>query len=261
MNNSPPQKPVNWSVQLEKWDKERHLSWRNYSDGINLHWLQTWWPDAPPDKMLKTDLFDEATATGLMPWLIQRSHLVVGMDISEKIAWSASREFSKAAVVGGDVRDLPFADRSFNLVFSPSTLDHFQSAGEIDIALREFHRVLSPGGKLFLTLDNLSNPIVRLRNLLPSTLLLRWGVLPYPAGKTCTPKALFTKLQNAGFSLCRSTAILHCPRVLAVALLPHLSPANRLFFLQWLKKFERLSDYSSRYFTGYFIGVEGKKQE
>jgi SAM-dependent methyltransferase len=261
MNSSSPHKPTDWSALLEQWNKNRHLSWRSYSDWINLNWLQAWWPESPVGKVLKTDLFDEATSTGLMPWLFHHSRFSVGMDISEITVRDARREFPKSTVLGGDVRSLPFADHSFDLVFSLSTLDHFPSTGEIDLALQEFHRVLLPGGKLLMTLDNLSNPIVRLRNLLPSPVLIRGGVLPYPTGKTCTPRALFSKLQNAGFSVGRSTAILHCPRALAVALLPRLRSENRQLVLEWLKKFEYLANYSTRYFTGYYIGVEGTKNQ
>jgi SAM-dependent methyltransferase len=261
MNESISKSPVDWTAQFEHWDNARQHSWRSYSDWIYIQWLQKWWPSSPPHRVLKTDLFDEAVGTGLMPWLIHHAHSAVGVDISGKIAGSARGQTSGIRVLAGDVRCLPFADHSFDLVFSPSTLDHFHSAEEIDIALRELHRVLSPGGKLFLSLDNLSNPIVRLRNLLPASLLIRWGVLPYPVGRSCTPTGLFLKLRNSGFSLCRSTVILHCPRVLAVPLLRFSNPRNCHRIVCCLKKFEHLSNWFSRYLTGYFIAVEAIRTE
>ncbi len=62
---------------------------------------------------------------------------------------------------------LPFPDGAFDRVFSNSTLDHFDSRDDIREALRELARVLHPEGELLLTLDNLANPVVRLRNALP----------------------------------------------------------------------------------------------
>src|SRR5204863_8026948 len=66
-----------------------------------------------------------------------------------------------------DVRALPFADGSFDVVVSTSTLDHFQARADIDTALRELHRVLASDGLAVVTLDNPWNPLVALRNALP----------------------------------------------------------------------------------------------
>jgi SAM-dependent methyltransferase len=261
MKSQSSKKTVNWDEEFEHWNQNRQQRWRQHSDWISIRWLQSWWPTPQPQRVLKTDLFDEATSTGVMPWLAEHSKILVGVDLSQKIARSATEHASGALVLGGDVRRLPFADHSFDLICSPSTLDHFTSADEIDVALREFHRVLSPEGKLFLTLDNLSNPLVWLRNHLPADFLIRCRVLPCPVGKSCTPAGLFSKLDDAGFSLCRSTAILHCPRVLAVVLLPYLSPANCHRVVCCLKRFEHLSNCFSRYLTGYFIAVEAIRKE
>lgn len=46
----------------------------------------------------------------------------------------------------GDVARLPFADESFDAVFSFNGLEHF---GDVDGALREMSRVLRPGGVMF----------------------------------------------------------------------------------------------------------------
>ena len=78
---------------------------------------------------------------------------------------------------------LPTGD-TFDLVVSNSTLDHFARADDITIALREIQQVLKPGGRLILTLDNPSNPVVRLRNALPFAALNQMGLVPYFVGAT-----------------------------------------------------------------------------
>ena len=50
-----------------------------------------------------------------------------------------------------DMHDLPYDDGSFDCVFAYHSISHTDSAGIVRI-LSEIHRVLSPGGNVFLTL-------------------------------------------------------------------------------------------------------------
>jgi SAM-dependent methyltransferase len=65
--------------------------------------------------------------------------LVVGVDFEERVRQNAN---VNAAVVG-DVSHLPFADRTFDMVFSKYLLEHLPEPRR---AFREVHRVLKPGG-------------------------------------------------------------------------------------------------------------------
>lgn len=56
--------------------------------------------------------------------------------------------------IQGDAHALPFPDNSFDLLISCETIEHLPSPLK---ALREFHRVTRPGGKLFLTTPNYLN--------------------------------------------------------------------------------------------------------
>ena len=76
------------------------------------------------------------------------------------------------------MRHLPFAQGAFDGIVSNSTLDHFQSLDDLLVSLKELFRVLRPGGQMILTLDNLSNPIILLRNWLPLRLLKRLKIVP-----------------------------------------------------------------------------------
>lgn len=53
--------------------------------------------------------------------------------------------------VGGDAQALPHPDASFDTIISCETIEHVPDPGQ---AVREFARVLRPGGRLFLTTPN-----------------------------------------------------------------------------------------------------------
>lgn len=69
-----------------------------------------------------------------------------------KIAEASSD--SPAALVHGDVQQLPFADDSFDLIASCETIEHVL---DVRMAILEMHRVTRPGGKLFRTTPNYAN--------------------------------------------------------------------------------------------------------
>lgn len=70
-----------------------------------------------------------------------------GLDFSRSALPLARRRFDFDAVPGrfatGSVTELPFAAESFDLVFSHGVIHHIPGT---EVALKEFHRVLRPGG-------------------------------------------------------------------------------------------------------------------
>jgi SAM-dependent methyltransferase len=177
----------------------------------------------------------------------------------------AGRRHPGLVTEAADVRRLPFDDDSFNTVVSISTLDHFEQREEISVALRELARVLRPGGQLLLTMDNLAQPAVWLRSILPQSLMMRLGLIPYAVGKTLGPRRLQAACRDAGLQVEEATAVLHCPRALAVActrwLERHATPRTQDRFLAWLSSFECLERLPTRYFTGYFVALRASKPE
>ena len=237
--------------------------WREHSDAVNLGLIERWLAGAAGDRALKTDLFDEAVGRGLCVGARARFHGLVGIDISEAVVRRARRGNPRLAAAAADVRRLPFADASFDLVLSISTLDHFESTDDIATSLREIHRALRPGGRLLLTLDNPANPKIRLRGALPWKLMRSTRMVPYFVGKSLGRRRLSRELGRAGFSVLEIGAILHCPRVLAVAvsrLRLFAQPRARDRFLEVLQSFEVLSRWPTRFLTGHFTAVLARRE-
>ena len=126
----------------------QHDLWRLHSDRVNSKLLEGWLPDHGIDRLLKTDLFDEAISEGLYPFLSARCSRVDGIDISQNVVDAALEKYPDLKAHLADLRDLPFEDRVFDGVVSTSSLDHFQQASDIDKALRELFRITAPGGYL-----------------------------------------------------------------------------------------------------------------
>jgi SAM-dependent methyltransferase len=251
---------AHWDAVAEEWEAVRpHALWRAYRDRLHTVWLAEWASAERVGRALKTDLFDEAYSVGLVPALAALAGHVVGVDVSAGVVRAAQARHPGLRSVRADVRALPFPDGDFDLVVSNSTLDHFESLDDVALSLRELRRVLRPGGRLLLTLDNGANPAVALRNALPLGPLRRLGLVPYYVGATCGPARLRRLLREAGFRVDREGTLLHAPRVLAVwaagVAEGRLRPAGRERFFGALAAFERLGRLPTRTLTGYFLTV------
>lgn len=188
---------------------------------------------------------------------------MVAVDVAPDIVRAASRKYPDVTAFASDVRCLPFADSTFDAVVSISTLDHFDGAGDIDLALAELRRVLRPRGTLILTLDNGANPVVALRNLLPYHLTHALGLVPYPTGKTLTAGRAKRALRKCGFDIREVTHIMHAPRVAAVPIMESLRGVNAEradAVLRMAMKFEALRRFPTRGITGHFVAFRAVRR-
>ena len=246
-----------------QWKECHDFLWRSYSDLLNVALLKRWLPGNRADLLLKTDLFDEAVTDGLYPFLTSNAKQVIGIDLSLSIIRTARLRHASLQAIKSDVRCLPFPDGTFNIIVSNSTLDHFESPGDIVTSLCELHRVLKPCGLMILTLDNPANPIVLLRNELPFRLLNRLGIVPYYVGVTLGPYSLQRLLRGMRFNVIKVDTVMHCPRVLAVVMARwmerHFTEKTQRRFLRFLMAFESLSHLPTHFYTGYFLAAKCSK--
>jgi SAM-dependent methyltransferase/ribosomal protein S18 acetylase RimI-like enzyme len=209
---------------------------------------------------LKTDLFEEATGLDAFFLNVVEEERAIGIDLSPVVAVRAKEKAPCAKYLAADARQLPFASHSFALIISPSTLDHFADPADLERSLRELSRLLVPGGRLIVTLDNRQNifdPLLRLAN--------RLGCLPYYVGHSLTMSELTSLLETIGLQIMDTTAILHNPRLLAVAAKRIVNKIGWrpliLLIERWLIAAQKFEHTRWRYRTGSFIAALAVKPQ
>lgn len=166
-------------------------------------------------------VLDVACGTGDLTHLFAKSKaaVVVGLDFTREMLEIARSkrdrlrpEFaSKVDYVEGDATKLPFADASFDVV---SIAFGLRNVGEPKTALREFARVLRPGGRLIvLEFDRPSVPLFAWLNnvycgwVMPRTATLLSGdrsgaykYLPRSVGSFMSRRELLEAMREVGFA-------------------------------------------------------------
>ncbi len=254
-----------WDAVVEGWEPTlAHRLWRAHSDAVNIQLLRRWLQGGC-GSLIKTDLFDEAVGHGLYPELADRADEVVGVDVSGAAVHAAVERYPGFDARVADVLALPFADASFDVVVSNSTLDHFASRSTLCAAVRELARVIRPGGNLIITLDNRANPIVAVRTSRLFGPLHRLGVVPYYVGATCGPRSLLKLLRKSAFDVAEVISIMHCPPQLAAQLGARLGAASsdhqtERRHLQRVPRFEAMARWPTRHLTGHFVAARAVRR-
>lgn len=166
-------------------------------------------------RLLKLDLWNEAFNTRILNWMSRQGAKAFGLDASEYI----SRRAWQNACAGGDclhlvqadIRRLPFAAESFDVVYSMGTIEHIAEYRE---AVAEIRRVLRGGGRAVIGVPHKWN--VFLRPLLVA--VLTWlGKYPYAPEKSFGAGELRRLVEHCGLRVRVRTGILTLPGAVRMA--------------------------------------------
>jgi len=245
-------RPPNWYLDALVASQKRE---------VHLEWIRRHVPAERMAALLKTDCFEEAHGHDeLLFSLPVPAGLKIGIDIDACTAHLAAcrRSCASSRFASADVRCLPFATGSFDLVLSNSTLDHFERACDLAISVRELARVLKPGGLLLITLDNPQNPLYRIFRSAS-----RWCGLAFRLGHTASRKELATMLEASGLTVLATDWLIHNPRFLSTLLfltVRRLAPAqsDRIITAS-LRLFARLGTLPTRPYTAAFVALCARK--
>ena len=147
---------------------------------------------------------------------------VLGVDASEEMV-AAARERGVVADVG-DAQELPYADKTFDAVFSNAALHWVRDQ---DAMIRQVHRVLKPGGRFVAEMGGHGN-IAAIHVALKAVLAGHGygdredGVNYYP-----TAESYALRLEKHGFQVQR------------IALIPRPTPLPKSGMTEWLRTFRR----------------------
>lgn len=166
-------------------------------------------------RFLKLDLWNEAINTRILKWVAEQGAEVFGMDISHVVSrrahQNALNEGSDMDLVRADIRELPYADESFDIVYTMGTIEHID---EYRHAIEEIRRVLKPGGRAIIGVPFKYD--IFLRPLLVAV-LEAFGKYPYAPEKSFTPAELKKDVADAGLDVKARTGILIVPGILRMA--------------------------------------------
>jgi len=217
------------------------------------------WANLSGDKrMLKTDLHEEAFGDDQILFSLANKGLnISGLDICQETVSMANIKKTSYGYnhnyIRADVRNLPFCNDSFDIVFSSSTLDHFTSEGDFIISITELKRVVKSAGTIIIALNNKGN--TNFYFWLKAGRLFK--VIPYPVQFYSLRRAKEI-LEHLGLTVLDEEAIVHIISPLNTILLflrrfidSHIIDklaAKCVSFFRWLEKRKMI-----KYNTGWFI--------
>jgi SAM-dependent methyltransferase len=166
-------------------------------------------------KVLKLDLWNEAVNTQILRWMGSQGATVFGLDVSRLVTDRARRNGKGADdslhLVQADIRNVPFASESFDLLYTMGTIEHID---EYQQALNEVHRVLKVGGRAIIGVPHKWD--LFLRPVLVKV-LDRFGKYPYSPEKAFSSSELRLVVERAGLHVQRRTGILTIPGIIRMA--------------------------------------------
>lgn len=103
-------------------------------------------------------VLDAGCGSGRLYTFLKECHIsYTGLDNSDELINIAKKSYPDADFSVGDILTLPFSDNKFNVIFCIATLHHIPGKKLREQVIKEFRRVLKPGGYLIMTNWNLLN--------------------------------------------------------------------------------------------------------
>lgn len=170
--------------------------WSFLSPAYDLPFLQRWVYRPPHDEViaqLRADnsqrIADIACGTGVLSDRIERElhpEVIYGVDMSDGMLNQARARSARVQWLKGPAEQLPFDDGSLDAIVTTSAFHFFDQPA----ALREFHRVLAPGGLAAVAALSTRQPLLQL----PSA--SRWKPQHNPS-----PAEMRALFEGAGFTV------------------------------------------------------------
>ena len=193
-------------------------------------------------RLLKLDLWNEAFNTRILHWARDQGAEVFGFDLSQVVAARArhnDRQVRSAnpalRLLRGDIREIPVADASVDLVYTMGTIEHID---EFNQAIGEIERVLRPGGRAIIGVPHRWNLFLR---PLMVALLTACGRYLYAPERSFGAGELRRLIESHGLQVTWRSGLLTAPGILRMADLYLYTRRNPLSGLSrlWVPLFEQ----------------------
>ncbi|MBU1660846.1 MAG: class I SAM-dependent methyltransferase [Chloroflexi bacterium] len=102
----------------------------------------------------------------------QRGYNIIGMDLN----------YSSERVLTGNVLNMPYADSTFDVIINLDVIEHFHFPQQ-ELIVKEFARILKPGGNLFISIPNLAHLLSRLTFLVQGQLIRTSDISRHPGDR------------------------------------------------------------------------------
>jgi ubiquinone/menaquinone biosynthesis C-methylase UbiE len=181
---------------------QKYYTWRagNYDAGsafeVEHHLEAIRLADIQPGQRLLDAACGTGRATLDLAREVGESGRVDALDLTDAMLDQARAKIEKAGLSNlvffqqGNARQLPYPDNTFDLLYNGYMFDLIPKEGFLPI-LKEFARVLKPGGKLVLV--NMSKPGPQ-KTFYETVYEKGWAVMP------CRPVLMASLLESAGFT-------------------------------------------------------------
>lgn len=214
-------------------------------------------------RLLKLDLWNEAFNTRILHWARDQGAEAIGLDLSQVVAAHARRNDRQAGgsssalrLMRADMREIPLADASVDLVYTMGTIEHVDEYAQV---IGEIERVLRPGGRAIIGVPHRWN--LFLRPLMVAA-LTAFGRYLYAPEKSFGAGELRRLIESHGLRVTWRSGVLAAPGILRMADLYLYTRQNPLVPLArlWVPLFEQAETrwrWPGRF--GYLIAMLAEK--